>query len=158
MIDWMIEFFRSSYDALYMATLLVAMSLFLSGLDDIFIDVYYWFHHFFARKKFHKFRYDSPERITQVPEKPTAIYIPAWKEADIIGRMLMHSVTTIQYKNYDVFVGVYPNDPETIREVENISRKFPNVHAVVSDRPGPTTKADNLNQIHQGMLRWENKT
>jgi len=41
MIDFLIEFFRSSYDELYLATLVVAMLLFLSGLDDIFIDVYY---------------------------------------------------------------------------------------------------------------------
>lgn len=158
MIDPLIEFFRASYDELYLATFLVAMFLFLSGLDDLFIDVYYWFHHFFARKKFNKYEHENPERIHQVPEKPVAIFIPAWQEHDVIEQMLTHAVGTIQYKNYDVFVGVYPNDPETIHKVESVSRRFPNVHAVISDRPGPTTKADNLNQIHQGMLRWENKT
>lgn len=158
MIETLIEFFRASYDELYYATLLVALFLFLSGLDDLFIDVYYWFHHFFARKKFNRYENESPERIDGVPEKPTAIFIPAWHEWDVIGQMLTHAVGTIQYKNYDIFVGVYPNDPETIHKVEEISRRFPNIHAVISDRPGPTTKADNLNQIHQGMLRWENKT
>ena len=38
MVEWIIEFFRSSYDELYVATLIVAMFLFLSGLDDLFID------------------------------------------------------------------------------------------------------------------------
>ena len=158
MIDWLIDFFRSSYDELYMATLFVAMFLFLSGLDDLFIDVYYWFHHFFARKKFNKFRDADPARLNQVPEKPTAIFIPAWHEFDVIEQMLTHALSTIQYRNYDVFVGLYPNDPETIQKVESVSRRFPNVHAVIGDRPGPSTKADNLNQVHAGMLRWENKT
>ena len=158
MIDPLIEFFRASYDELYYATFIVAMFLFLSGLDDLFIDVYYWFHHFFAREKFNRYQKDSPERLDGVPEKPTAIFVPAWHEWDVIGQMLTHAVNTIQYKNYDIFVGVYPNDPETIHKVEEVSKRFPNIHAVISDRPGPTTKADNLNQIHQGMLRWENKT
>jgi adsorption protein B len=72
--------------------------------------------------------------------------------------MLTNACATILYKQYDIFVGVYPNDPETILKVEHVSRRYPNVHAVVSAHPGPTTKADNLNQVHQGMLRWENKT
>jgi adsorption protein B len=72
--------------------------------------------------------------------------------------MLTNACETIQYKNYDIFVGVYPNDPETIAKVESVSKRYPNVHAVISTNEGPTTKADNLNQIHEGMLQWENRT
>jgi len=158
MIDWLIEFFRSSYYQLYVATFIVAAFLFLSGIDDIFIDMYYWFHHIFARKKFNKFSSDSPEKLHQVPEKPIAIFVPAWQEHEVIDKMLLNACRTIQYKNYDFFVGVYPNDPQTIEKVEEVSKQFPNVHAVVTAHPGPTTKADNLNQIHEGMIRWENKT
>lgn len=158
MIDWLIHFFRSSYPSLYLATFIVASFLFLSGIDDVFVDMYYWFHHLFMRKKFNRYRYDSPEIIHQVPEKPIAIYVPAWHEYDVIDKMLTNSCRTIQYKNYDIFVGVYPNDPQTIMKVEEVSKRFPNIHAVISSNLGPTTKADNLNQIHEGMLRWENKT
>jgi bacteriophage N4 adsorption protein B len=158
MIDWLIEFFRSSYSMLYLATFIVAGFLFFSGLDDIFIDMYYWFHHLFMRKKFNKFRYESLEKLYSLAEKPMAIFIPAWHEYDVIDRMLLNACRTIQYINYDIFVGVYPNDPATIQKVEEVSKQYPNVHAVISDKPGPTTKADNLNQVHAGMLRWENKT
>jgi adsorption protein B len=158
MIEWIIEFFRSSYATLYVGTFVVATFLFLSGLDDLFVDMYYWFHHLFSRKKFNKFTYASPDKVHELPEKPVAIYVPAWKEADVVDKMLINACQTIQYKNYDIFVGVYPNDPETIAKVESVTVKFPNVHAVVSANPGPTTKADNLNQIHEGMLRWENKS
>jgi len=158
MVQTLIELFRASYHQLYIATFVVAVFLFLSGLDDVFIDMYYWFHHLFARKKFNKYTHDSPEKLHSVPEKPIAIFVPAWQEYDVIDRMLLNGCQTIQYKNYDFFVGVYPNDAETIKKVEEVSKLFPNVHAVVSDHPGPTTKADNLNQIYEGMLRWENKT
>ncbi|HMD14923.1 MAG TPA: glycosyl transferase family protein [Bacteroidota bacterium] len=158
MLDWLVHFFRNSYPLLYVATFIVATFLFLSGIDDLFVDMYYWFHHFFMRKKFNKFRFDSPEIIHKTPEKPVAIFVPAWQEEDIIDKMLMNAVQTIQYQKYDIFVGVYPNDPATIMKVEEVSKRFPHVHAVISAHPGPTTKADNLNQIHEGMLRWENKT
>jgi len=158
MLDWLIGFFHSSYPSLYVATFFVATFLFLSGLDDLFVDMYYWFHHLLMKKKFNKFRYDSPEIIQQTPEKPIAIFIPAWREADVIDQMLIHACQTIQYRSYDIFVGVYPNDLPTIMKVEEITKQYPNVHAVVADHEGPTTKADNLNQIHAGMLRWENRT
>lgn len=158
MIEWVIEFFRAYYQELYIATFAVAAALFISGLDDLFVDLYYWFHHLFAKKKFNKYTYASAEKLHEIPEKPIAIFTPAWHEYDVIEQMLTNACQTIQYKNYDIFVGVYPNDPETIAKVEAVSKRFPNVHAVVSENPGPSTKADNLNQIHDGMLRWENKT
>ncbi|HYQ86782.1 MAG TPA: glycosyl transferase family protein [Bacteroidota bacterium] len=157
MLGWFIEFFRSSYHALYIATFLVAAFLFVSGLDDIFIDLYYWLHYLLNRKKFIRYAYESPQKLHEVPEKPIAIFIPAWREQNVIDKMLVNACRTIQYRNYDIFVGVYPNDPETTMKVEEIGKLFPNIHAVISANDGPTTKADNLNQIHSGMLRWENR-
>jgi adsorption protein B len=154
----LIDIFRASYEELYIATFVVAVFLLLSGLDDIFVDMYYWFHHLFDRKNFNRYRYDSPGHLGTIPEKPIAIFVPAWHEQDVIDRMLTKAVSTIQYGAYDIFVGVYPNDPETIQKVEETARKFPNIHTVISGKPGPTTKADNLNSIHAGMLRWENTT
>ena len=110
MVEWLIEFFRSSYTALYIATFIVASFLFISGLDDLFIDMYYWFHHLFAKKKFNKYTYASADNLHEIPEKPVAIYVPAWHEQDVIDKMLVNACQTIQYKNYDIFVGVYPND------------------------------------------------
>src|SRR5438046_2513399 len=98
MLDWIVEFFRSSYPSLYIATFVVAAFLFLSGLDDVFVDMYYWFHHTFSRKKFNKVRYDSPEAINKAPEKPTAIFVPAWHEYEVIDKMLVNACRTVQYQ------------------------------------------------------------
>ena len=158
MIDFLIGICREAYGELHWATFAVAIFLLLSGLDDLFVDLYYWFHHLFARKKFNKLTFESPEQIHEIPEKPIAIYTPAWHEDEVIDKMLINACQTIDYKNFDIFVGVYPNDPKTLKKVEDVSRRFPNVHAVVAANNGPTTKADNLNHIHEGMLIWENMT
>lgn len=158
MIDLIISLFSSTYDYLYIGTFVVAVFLLLSALDDIFVDLYYWFHNFFDRKKFKKYRYSNPEEIEGLEEKHIAIFVPAWHESEVIDKMLIHACRTIQYTNFDFFVGVYPNDPDTIKKVEEVGAIYPNVHAIVTEKPGPTTKADNLNQVFQGLLKYENLT
>jgi bacteriophage N4 adsorption protein B len=81
------------------------------------------------------------------PEKAIAILVPAWKEGGIIGKMLQGNLSQIQYKNVFVFVGCYPNDPETLSEVEAFARFNPKVIPVVNDLPGPTSKGQMLNCI-----------
>ncbi|WP_223200730.1 glycosyltransferase, partial [Staphylococcus aureus] len=51
------------------------------------------------------------------------------------------AATTLDYENYHIFVGTYPNDPDTQRDVDEVCARFPNVHKVVCARPGPTSKA-----------------
>jgi adsorption protein B len=72
--------------------------------------------------------------------------------------MLTRACETIEYKNYEIFVGVYPNDPQTTGEVNRVARTFPQVHPIMASHEGPSTKAQNLNDIHQGMIEWENVT
>lgn len=158
MTEILISIFESSYDYLYIATFIVAVFLLISGIDDLFVDLYFWFYNFFDRKRLNRFKYAKKEDIEKVPEKPIAIFVPAWHEANVIDKMLTNACRTIQYTNYDIFVGVYPNDPETVEKVEQVGKIFPNVHAILTEKPGPTTKADNLNQVFQGMIKYENLT
>jgi adsorption protein B len=39
--------------------------------------------------------------------------VPAWQESNVIARMLHHACETIRYRNFEIFVGARPNDPET---------------------------------------------
>src|ERR1041385_3777964 len=91
MLDWLIEFFPSSYHVLYVATFIVAAFLFVSGLDDVFIDLYYWFHYLLNRKNFTKYTRESPEKLHEVEEKPIAIFVPAWNEFDVIDKMVLEA-------------------------------------------------------------------
>jgi bacteriophage N4 adsorption protein B len=153
-----IHFFQASYDTMYIFTFIVAAFLLLSGLDDLALDFFYWFYQLFRPEKLQPYAKLPPERLDEVAEKNIALYIPAWQEHNVIAQMLTRACSTIQYSRYDVFVGVYPNDPATLACVESVSARFPQVHAVIGNHTGPSTKADNLNEIHAGLLRWENKT
>lgn len=57
--------------------------------------------------------------------------VPAWNETGVIGNMAELAATTLDYENYHIFVGTYPNDPDTQRDVDEVCARFPNVHKVV---------------------------
>lgn len=65
------------------------------------------------------------------------------------------AASTIDYENYQIFVGTYPNDPQTQADVDAVCLHYPNVHKVVCARPGPTSKADCLNNIIDALLRFQ---
>jgi adsorption protein B len=67
------------------------------------------------------------------------------------------AASTIDYENYQIFVGTYPNDAETQADVDAVCQHYPNVHKVVCARPGPTSKADCLNNIIDAILRFESE-
>jgi bacteriophage N4 adsorption protein B len=82
------------------------------------------------------------------PERRLAILLPAWDESNVIRRMLEANIARLDYRNYRIFVGVYPNDPATQHEVAAMALEHPRIECVVVERPGPTTKGDCLNQLY----------
>lgn len=137
--------------------LLVGLSILFicSGLDDLFIDFSYWIR---AVRRYLRRRHYPPltyKKLADIPEKYIAILVPCWREAGVIGTMLEHNVYSIDYQNYCIFVGVYANDPETVEEVRKTGQKHPEVQMLINEKNGPTNKAENLNQIYQGMCAYE---
>lgn len=132
------------------AALLFPLGLYilLSGGDDLIIDLC-WLRRFLRRRE------RTPPSITPVPERAIAMFIPLWQEADVIGRMLEHNLAVIDYRNYQVFIGVYPNDTETRQAVLAAQRRHNRVHLAEVPHEGPTCKADCLNWIYQRMLLEE---
>jgi len=88
-------------------------------------------------------------------ERRMAILIPCWDEAPVIARMIDHNLAAINYSAYEVFVGVYPNDAETRRQVARLVRRHERVHLAEVPHDGPTSKADCLNWLYQRMQMWE---
>lgn len=134
----------------------VSIVFFISGLDDFFIDIVYIlrasYRRFFVLPKYRPL---TEKQLMAVEEKPIAIMLPAWDESSVILRMLENNLRTVKYSRYYIFVGTYPNDPETQREVEIIRERYENVQRIVCPEDGPTSKADNLNWIYQGILNFE---
>lgn len=82
-----------------------------------------------------------------------AIFVPAWDESAVISSMLSNTVRAYLGQNYDIFVGCYPNDPNTANAIVGLAHK--SIHLITCDSPGPTTKADCLNQLWLAMGRRE---
>lgn len=131
--------------------ILAALFLFFS-VDDLFWDLYYSF--WGRRKVRNRLRIED---LDQVPRRLVAILIPAWNEEEVVGAMVENLLRTVNYplSLVHVFIGVYPNDAATCQVVEELEKEYPQVHKVVNPRPGPTSKAQNLNQIFAFVCRFE---
>jgi len=130
---------------------LLAFLLLLSGLDD-FVPVLTCVWH----GAFHpgKFAVSTTEDM-QGKERRIAIFVPCWKESEVIGNMVRHNLAAIRYRNFDFFLGVYPNDEATIEAAQELAGVFRNVHVALCADPGPTSKADCLNCVYLQMRQWE---
>lgn len=146
-------------DWMWYALIATGIVILISAMDELFIDLVYWFRVPYRKWKMHHRRYEplTQEKLNAVPEKRIAILIPAWKESLVIGDMLRHNLPMIHYKACDFFVGVYPNDPDTILEVKKVAKQYPQVHCVVGKENGPTNKGKNLNGIYAYILNHEKK-
>lgn len=126
--------------------------LIISGIDDTFIDLLYWFHRW-------KYKKSLPDlkKINSTPENSIALIICAWKEHRVIERTIIYALSKINYSNYKIFVGLYPNDTKTLEVVNNIAKKNNKVVVCVNTKEGPTTKADNLNNVYKIIKESEYK-
>ena len=100
---------------------MLAVLYIISGLDDLFFDGYYWIRYFWRMWKTRHYEPLSYEKLTDLNEQSIAVMIPCWQEVNVIATMLKHNCYSIEYKNYYFFVGVYPNDPETVAEVQSFT-------------------------------------
>ncbi|MBC2601839.1 glycosyl transferase family protein [Puniceicoccus vermicola] len=131
----------------------------VSGLDDFFVDLVYYvrgaYRFLFKRNMVKPV---TREQLESIPEKPVAIMVPAWQESAVIADMILNFRKSVKYDNWVLFVGTYPNDPDTFREAERARCYIPNTEVVVTPAPGPTCKSDCLNWVYQGILLYEERT
>ena len=145
------------WGVLKVAIIITAVLITISSIDDLFIDVMYWWQRW---EKLWDFWGRAPKqaRLDAHPEKLIAIMVPAWQESDVIANMVANTNKTFDYARYKIFVGVYANDPDTRREVEKVRQRFPNTYLAEVPHDGPTSKADCLNWLVQNILLHEQRT
>jgi adsorption protein B len=131
----------------------LAATLLLSGLDDL-VPVLICFANRHFRNK------DSEETPGAVSgdERSIAIFIPCWRESEVIEKMIRHNLAAIRYRNFAFFIGIYPNDEATVTVTRQLASLFRNVHVAECPHAGPTSKADCLNWIYQRMLLYEEQS
>lgn len=152
------DFFLYYLYGLKSILIVVMVILCICGFDDLFIDVYFWVRHFWRKGTiYRKYSRKDAEELYKKEEQPLAIMVPAWQEHGVIDKMAELAASRLDYENYQIFVGTYPNDPETQQDVDKVCAQFPNVHKVVCARPGPTSKADCLNNIIASIIEFEKK-
>ncbi|MFP5238249.1 MAG: glycosyl transferase family protein [Acidobacteriota bacterium] len=146
------------YVLLGLKILLIILSVvfFFSGMDEFFFDLVYLVRRVY-RRLFVLPKYEplTEAKLMAVPEKLVAIMVPCWDESAVIRRMLTNTIQTLNYSNYYIFVGTYPNDAATQREVEIARESFGNVQRIVCPKDGPTNKADCLNWVYEGIKVFE---
>lgn len=138
-----------SLDYLAIALLqILVVVYFVMGVDDVFIDLFALLGKLGPRE----LKCDDLDTLSNLPEKHLAIIVPAWKESSIIRRMLLGNCQRIAYQSYTFFVGVYPNDPDTLREVQLAAQQYPNIVPVINERNGPSSKGQILNHVAQHIV------
>ncbi|EXS68567.1 glycosyl transferase family protein [Sphingobium sp. Ant17] len=137
--------------------LFAVVGLAIGGIDDFLIDLL-----FLSRRMWRDLviyaRYPRMTTAT-LPASANpgriAIFIPAWKEVEVIGSMLTHALNCWGESDYRIFIGTYPNDPDTIDAIAAVAESDPRVVVGINPLPGPSTKADCLNVLWRAMLADE---
>ncbi|WOE75578.1 glycosyl transferase family protein [Alterisphingorhabdus coralli] len=126
-----------------------AFWFFLGGVDELLVDLV-WFR---SRGQRAIANITEVESVSGSP-KQFAIFIAAWKEADVIGETLRNMVTKWQGDHVRIFLGCYANDPDTLKAAMKINAD-PRLQIVINPYHGPTSKAQCLNEMWQAMAQYE---
>ena len=141
-----------SSDILYYIGLCLVVLYVSTGFDDFVWDVVT----LLTRKK-HNSKRLKPEDLDSKPPKLIALVIAAWHEDNVLTDVIDNIIASQQYPRsmYHIFLGVYPNDGATISVAESLDVKYTNVHCVINNKLGPTSKAQNINHVIRRIKQYE---
>ncbi len=86
-----------------------------------------------------------------------AVFVPAWREAAVVGAMVRHSLSVWPQRDLRIYVGCYRNDPETLAALVAAAPNDPRLRIVLHYQDGPTTKADCLNRLYKALCDDEQR-
>ena len=139
---------------LYNIGLALVILYLLMGFDDFIWDVFT----LLLRTSYKKQRLDL-KQLNSIPPKLLALTIAAWHEDNVLGDVIDNIIASTDYPRsmYHIFLGVYPNDDATIAVAQALAERYPNVHVIINELPGPTSKAQNLNYVIRQINQFEQK-
>lgn len=123
--------------------------LVVGALDELVIDaIWAWLR--LTRRA-------TTPRVAMAPGRELSgrivLFVPAWREARVIGAMLRHTLDAWPQRDLLVYAGCYQNDPDTQAAI--LSVRDSRLRMVVNERDGPTTKGDCLNRLWRAMCDEE---
>lgn len=101
----------------------LALWVLFNGLDDLVLDITCacsWVAAKFSRRA--QFRRPSEAELDAAPQKRIAVFVPLWKEHRVIQKMVEHNIAANHYRNWDIFIGAYPNDSLTLAAIRAASK------------------------------------
>lgn len=134
--------------------LFAAIGIAIGGIDDLIVDLI-WLGRTAWRRMAVYTRYQRADAGQLSGEGRVAVFVPAWREAAVIGPMLETALARWRGADCRIYVGCYPNDPDTLAAVEAVAARNARVRLVLNPRRGPTTKAHNLNAMWRALLADE---
>jgi len=134
--------------------LFAAVGFLFLGIGDLVVD-FIWIATVLTRRLRRRGAARACAASLADPAAPgaIAIFVPAWDESAVIGRMLDHATRMFAGFDHRIYVGCYPNDPATIDAVRAL--RAPSVRLAIGPMPGPTSKADCLNRLWDAMCADE---
>ena len=141
-------------DVLYIIGLVLAIFYITTGFDDFVWDVLNLIKVWKQKKN----KLEIKE-LDSAPPKLLALMIAAWHEENVLESVIDNIVSSQIYPKtmYHIFLGVYPNDTETVDIAKKLEKKYPNVHCIINCKEGPTSKAQNLNYVIKQIKEYEMK-
>lgn len=121
----------------------------LGAIDELLMDVGYLF--LFATGRIGRKKVEETSLLARPLQGRCAVFIPAWLEDRVIGTTIDNILKVWPQDDLLLFVGCYPNDPETIFAARQAAAADPRVRVVVHTENGPTCKADCLNRIYRAL-------
>jgi len=156
LMDWILPFLETGQRELFLFS---AVWILISAIDDLCVDIIWIARVAYRRLTF--YRYALPREVGKladpVDHKRLAVFVPAWREAGVIGDMLQNCTRKWAGRagRYRIFVGCYPNDPDTAAAIHTAAISNSDIRLVLVDHDGPTTKADCLNRLWRALLADE---
>ncbi|MDL2220797.1 phage adsorption protein NrfB [Eubacteriales bacterium OttesenSCG-928-N14] len=142
-------------NTIYIIGLIVVSIYLFFGIDDLIWDIVTAFNRLSKGKRNHL----PIAVLDKKPPRLLGIVIAAWHEDAVLEPVIDNIIASVQYPKsmYHIFLGVYPNDSATIAVAERLAGKYANVHVIINANPGPTCKADNINNMLKQIRVFEDK-
>lgn len=134
--------------------LFTAFWFILGALDDLGVDLCWIWLRLTGRGRDGRITYEAAAAPLS---GRAAVMIAAWDEAPVIGHTITHALSAWRQDDFTLYLGCYCNDPATIEAAADAIGDDPRVRIVITETPGPTTKADCLNRVYAALCADEQR-
>lgn len=130
--------------------LLFAATFFLIGsIDEIAVDLSYLWLRLSGRAPTR--RVAAEELVGRPLSGPCAVFIPAWREHQVIADTIAHALAAWPQAELRLYVGCYRNDLATLAAAMRGGAGDTRLRIVAHDADGPSCKADCLNRLYRAL-------